>query len=243
MRETTYLLIATAGFTALFHTLIPDHWLPFVLVARSQGWSLRKTFWTTLLSAVFHVTLSLGLGIVALFLGREFTAAIGERIERFAGYGLLFFGLVYTLFFLTGSGKHQHYFPGHGGHHPLEDYHGPTEETGGTPANDGPSPRHILSRHLGDHPLSALTLAAVVGLNPCVLAIPLMMATVADGIWSLLAVGTSFAVTSIVVLVSASLLGYQGMRRLNLDFLNRYGEVVSGALIAALGLLIVLLEG
>jgi nickel/cobalt transporter (NicO) family protein len=243
VRETTYLLVATAGFTALFHTLIPDHWLPFVLVARSQGWSLSKTFWTTLLSAVFHVTLSLGLGIVALFLGREFTTAIGERIERFAGFGLLFFGLVYTLFFLTGSGKHQHYFPGHGGHHPLEDYHGPAEETEGAPAADGPSPRHILSRHLGDHPLSALTLAAVVGLNPCVLAIPLMMATVADGIGSLLAVGASFAVTSILVLVSASLLGYQGMRRLNLDFLNRYGEVVSGLLIAGLGLLIVLLEG
>jgi putative Mn2+ efflux pump MntP len=243
VRETTYLLIATAGFTALFHTLIPDHWLPFVLVARSQGWSLRKTFWTTLLSAAFHVTLSLGLGVLALFLGREFTAAIGERIERFAGFGLLFFGLVYTLFFLTGSGKHQHYFPGHGGHHPLEDYHGTGEEAGGASSADGPSPRHILSRHLGDHPLSALTLAAVVGLNPCVLAIPLMMATVADGLWSLLAVASSFAVTSIVVLVSASLLGYQGMRRLNLDFLNRYGEVVSGLLIAALGLLIVVLEG
>ena len=243
MRETTYLLVATAGFTALFHTLIPDHWLPFVLVARSQGWSLSKTFWTTLLSAVFHVTLSLGLGVVALFLGREFTTAIGEHLERFAGFGLLFFGLVYTLFFLTGSGKHQHYFPGHGGHHPLEDYCGPVEEAGGAPAADGPSPRHILSRHLGDHPLSALTLAAVVGLNPCVLAIPLMMATVADGIGSLLAVAASFAVTSVLVLVSASLLGYQGMRRLNLDFLNRYGEVVSGLLIAGLGLLIVLLEG
>ena len=243
MRETTYLLIATAGFTALFHTLIPDHWLPFVLVARSQGWSLRKTFWTTLISAVFHVTLSLGLGVLALYLGLEFTAAIGEKIERFAGYGLLFFGLVYTLFFLAGSGKHQHYFPGHGGHHQLEDYRGTGEEASGPASNEGPSHRHILSRHLGDHPLSALTLAAVVGLNPCVLAIPLMMATVADGIWSLVAVGTSFAVTSIVVLVSASLLGYQGMRRLNLDFLNRYGEVVSGALIAVLGLLMVLLEG
>lgn len=243
MRETTYLLIATAGFTALFHTLIPDHWLPFVLVARSQGWSLRKTFWTTFISAVFHVTLSLGLGILALFLGREFTAAIGEKIERFAGFGLLFFGLVYTLFFLAGSGKHQHYFPGHGGHHPLEDYRGPGEEPGGPATTEGPSRRHILSRHLGDHPLSALTLAAVVGLNPCVLAIPLMMATVADGIGSLLAVGASFAVTSIVVLVSASLLGYQGMQRLNLDFLNRYGEVVSGALIAALGLVMLLLEG
>lgn len=239
--ETTYLLIATAGFTALFHTLIPDHWLPFVLIARSQGWSLRKTFWTTLLSAIFHVTLSLGLGILALYLGKEFIRSVGERIEMVAGYGLIFFGLVYTLFFLAGGGRHQHYFPGHGAHHPLEDFGAGGEAV--SEGEEGPSRRHILSRHLGDHPLSAVTLAAVVGLNPCVLAIPLMFATIAEGIWSILAVGTSFAITSIVVLVSASMLGYQGMRRLDLAFLDRYGEVVSGLLIAVLGLLMVWLEG
>lgn len=239
MHESTYLLTATAGATALFHTLIPDHWLPFVLVARSQGWSLRKTFLTTFLSAVLHVTLSLGLGILALFLGREFMHVLGERIELMSGIGLLFFGLVYTLFFLTGGGRHQHYFPGHGEHHPVEDYRGEGAEGS---AEAGPSRRHILARHLGDHPLGAVTLAAIVGLNPCVLAIPLMFATIAEGRWAFLWVGTSFAITSIVVLVGASVLGFQGLRRVRLGFLDRYGEVVSGLLIALLGAVMVLLE-
>jgi nickel/cobalt exporter len=239
LQETTYLLTVTAGFTALIHTLIPDHWLPFVLVARSQGWSLRKTFLTTLLSAILHVTLSLGLGVLALLLGREFIHAVGERLELFAGLGLMFFGVVYTLFFLSGNGNHQHYFPGHGEHHPVEDYRGDNASEGATA---GPSRRHILAHHLGSNRLGAITLAVIVGLNPCVLAIPLMIATIGEGPWAFLWVGTSFAVTSIVVLVGASVLGFQGMRRLRLGILDRYGEVISGLLIFVLGLVMVLLE-
>ncbi len=236
MNQTTYLLIATAGATALFHTLIPDHWLPFVLVARSQNWSLRKTFVTTLVSALFHVTLSLGLGIMALFLGREFIMVVGERLELFAGWALAFFGLVYTLYFLVGGGQHQHYFPGHGEHHPHEDY-GTKEGQ----SIDGPSKPHILSRHLGDRPWGALALAAIVGLNPCVLAIPLVFATIAEDGWALLGVSLAFALTSVFVLVTASVLGYKGLKHFRLNFLNKYGEVISGVLLLLVGLAMILL--
>lgn len=235
MNQTTTLLIMTAGATALFHTLIPDHWLPFVLVARAQRWSLRKTFATTLISAVFHITLSLGLGVAALYVGKEFLVSVGERIEAFAGWTVAFFGVVYTLYFLVGGGQHQHYFPGHGEHHPVEDYHGDRGDTEGA----GPSRPHILNRHLGDRPWGALALAAVVGLNPCVLAIPVVFATIAEGLWARLAVMTSFALTSVVVLVTASVAGYHGLRQVRLGFLNRYGEVVSGLLLTFIGLLMV----
>ncbi len=237
MTQTTYLLIATAGATALFHTLIPDHWLPFVLVARSQNWTLRKTFLTTLISALFHVALSLGLGILALYLGREFILAVGERLELIAGWALAFFGAVYTLYFLVGGGQHQHYFPGHGEHHPHEDY-----QTKDNQVSEGPSKPHILSRHLGNRPWGAIALAAVVGLNPCVLAIPLVFATIAEDGWALLGVSLAFAATSVIVLVGASVLAYSGLKHLRLTFLNKYGEVISGLLITLVGLTMILLE-
>ena len=52
------LLMATAVSTALFHTLIPDHWLPFVLIGRARGWTGRTTFLVSGLSAAIHVLLS-----------------------------------------------------------------------------------------------------------------------------------------------------------------------------------------
>ena len=38
MTEATgYVLVSTAALTALLHTLIPDHWLPFLLIGRARG--------------------------------------------------------------------------------------------------------------------------------------------------------------------------------------------------------------
>jgi len=38
-----YALLTTAMATGLLHTLIPDHWLPFVLIGRAKNWSVRTT--------------------------------------------------------------------------------------------------------------------------------------------------------------------------------------------------------
>ena len=130
-----------------------------------------------------------------------------------------------------------HYFPGHGEHHPHEDY-----QTKDNQVSEGPSKPHILSRHLGDRPWGAIALAAVVGLNPCVLAIPLVFATIAEDGWALLGVSIAFAATSVIVLVGASLLAYGGLKHLRLTFLNKYGEVISGLLLTLVGLAMILLE-
>ena len=47
--------------------------------------------------------------------------------------------------------------------------------------------------------------------------------------------------TSVVVLVTASMVGLHGMKRLRFGFLNRYGEVISGLLLTAVGLAMALL--
>ena len=43
MTEAGLALILTTVITALVHTLIPDHWLPFVLVSRAERWTVRRT--------------------------------------------------------------------------------------------------------------------------------------------------------------------------------------------------------
>ena len=63
------LLLVTAAATAAIHTLIPDHWLPFVLVGRARGWSAQTTAMVSGFSAVVHTLLSIGLGSAPLRLG------------------------------------------------------------------------------------------------------------------------------------------------------------------------------
>src|SRR6185436_1051693 len=106
---TLSLMLATAVSTALFHTLIPDHWLPFVLIGRARGWSLGTTAMVSGFSALLHAGLSILLALVTLVIGLETAHARGIVLERASGVLLLVFGLAYALWAWRKGG---HFHPG-----------------------------------------------------------------------------------------------------------------------------------
>ena len=56
MSNELLIMIAAAATLALVHTLLgPDHYLPFVALARARGWTARKTAAVTALCGVGHV--------------------------------------------------------------------------------------------------------------------------------------------------------------------------------------------
>lgn len=101
-------MLLTSIWTAIIHTLIPDHWLPFVLVARARKWSLKKALWGAGLSNLFHVALTATLGMVALVVGLQLSRAIGEAMEQVAGVLLVLFGLGYAFWSWRRGGEHSH---------------------------------------------------------------------------------------------------------------------------------------
>ena len=253
MRDPLAVLLLTTISTAAFHTLIPDHWLPFVLVARTEGWDTRRTALMTAGSALLHVLFSIGLGIAALGVGRGASNAVGfgESIGRLSSVLLIIFGAAYALWFLARGG-HQHSF----GMHP---HHAPgTAHTSSTPhphdledsAGIGSSravavagvpnvrPDAVAATRRGT--LSGLSLAGIVGMNPCVLVIPYICVAGSMGTAPLLMVAGAFAVSTVVSMMGVTLIGLKGTARLESPFLMRYGEVVSGSLIALTGLVLML---
>jgi|Deesub1362A_J573_1020465.scaffolds.fasta_scaffold21770_2 putative Mn2+ efflux pump MntP len=52
------------------HAIIPTHWMPFVLVGKVEGWSLRKVMGTLLLAGGGHVGGTLVLGMIAGMVGK-----------------------------------------------------------------------------------------------------------------------------------------------------------------------------
>ena len=62
------LLIAAVSVGGL-HSLAPDHWLPFVALARSSKWSMRRLALVTTAAGIGHVASSLLLGCVGLWAG------------------------------------------------------------------------------------------------------------------------------------------------------------------------------
>ena len=219
MTQAGLALVATTIATAIVHTLIPDHWLPFVLVSRAERWSRRRTITLTAASGLLHVTLSIALGLAIVAAGRGAERAVSglhERIESLSGWMLLTFGLVYMGWFLMRGG-HVHSFGIHPHHNPQD-----------------PDPPGRLGVRLKD--LSGYTLTFVVGFNPCILLIPLVLGAAQLSALTLAAVSVAFAASTIASMVVVTLAGLHGTSHLTSPFLTRYGEAFSGALIALTGL-------
>src|SRR5213594_3028688 len=91
--------LTAAGATAALHALIPDHWLPFVLMGRARRWSVAKTLALASASGALHVILAVGLGLLTYALGRGGAEAlarrIGESLEVLSAAALALFGFAY----------------------------------------------------------------------------------------------------------------------------------------------------
>lgn len=223
MTQAGLALVLTTILTALVHTLIPDHWLPFVLVSRAEGWSAKRTVMLTAISASMHVCVSIGLGLAIVLAGRGAELAVtglADRLGSLSGLMLMLFGAAYTAWFLFRGG-HVHSFGVHPHHNP-HDAEPPAAEVTGLRA------------------ISGYALTFVVGFNPCILVIPCIYGAASLGYLTLAAVALAFGLSTIISMVVVTLAGLHGTSRLTSPFLTRYGEAISGTLIALTGLVVLL---
>ncbi len=208
-----WVVVTGSAAVGALHALLPDHWIPFVLLSKARRWDLGRSMMAVLAGGVAHLGSTAALGLIIAFLGAEAIQRIGPAAE-FAGAGILaIFGVLLALRGMkaarTGAG-HGH---GHDGDHSDHDH--------------GDAPRSDRS-HLVE--------GAVLGIRPCAEAIPVFLAAAAYGLTSsVLAVVAWVAATlgTMLVVVWLSLLG---LRSFKPEPLERYGELATGVVILLMGL-------
>jgi sulfite exporter TauE/SafE len=97
LHELTVITI-TAASIGLLHTLLgPDHYLPFIVMARARKWSLAKTTCITAMCGAGHVLSSIVLGIIGIALGISINklGAIESFRGGLAAWLLIAFGVGY----------------------------------------------------------------------------------------------------------------------------------------------------
>ena len=230
MASTTALLFLSSCTTAIIHALIPDHWLPLVLMSRAQSWSDRRTLTMVGITGVIHVLVSLAVGVTVILAGSASARGLAERLgaslESLAGLLLMLFGVLYGVW----------------AHRREALAHAVAEGPGAPP--ESPSLHahgHLLSRWARGG-LSGGALVAIIGISPCVLLQPILFASAAEGPMAAAGAAAGFAVCTVGTMLSVAYLATQGMRRLDLGFFARYGDLVSGLVIAGIGLLLFLEE-
>src|SRR5512137_167735 len=117
MSDEMSILALSAAAIAFFHTLLgPDHYLPFIAMARAQGWSLARTATITTLCGAGHILSSVLLGAVGIALGlaASFFEPLDEIRGSLAAWAFMSFGLVYLAWGLRQARKkapHSHAHP------------------------------------------------------------------------------------------------------------------------------------
>jgi len=226
----TVSMLAAAATIGFVHTLLgPDHYLPFISLARAQNWSLGRTLTTVAACGIAHVLGSAALGCIGLATG----AAIGnlEALEAgrgdLAAWAMVLFGLAYFVWGLrralvTASGLVPH---DHGGHLHI---HRPGALDHEHAAADPERPRTFWAR------------CVLFVLGPCEPLIPLFVLPASRGRWDVaLATISVFAIVTVATMLIATTVGLLGARKIQFGAAERYAHAMAGAAVAVSGLMVI----
>lgn len=229
------LLVAAAVAVGVFHTMVPDHWAPLALIARQRGWSLARTARAAALAGVGHTVSTLAIAVVVWIAGVAAAARFGNLIELLVSAALISFGTWTALSALrelrTQSGHaHVHRHEDglehvHWHDHDLDEMH----DAAAVVATDPPM-------HFHEHSTSSRTaLVLILGSSPMVEGIPAFFAAAKYGAPLLAVMSVAFALATIGTYVVLSVASVASLKSISFGPLERYGEVLSGVVIALLG--------
>ncbi len=234
------ILLMTAVSVGFLHTILgPDHYVPFVAMARSNGWSPRKTFFVTSLCGLGHIVGSVLIGAVGLILGTVILHL--EALESFRGdtaaWLLIGFGLAYLTWGILRAVRDVPHTHVHSHADGIEHSH---------------LHRHDLQhRHLHDvttveeddqRPASHVTpwvLFLIFAFGPCEVLIPLLMYPAAEANFAaIVAVVLAFALTTVLTMVTAVMLIVFGLKFVRFPDLHPYSHAIAGSAVLLCGVLV-----
>lgn len=227
MQNELFILIGTAASLGFIHTLIgPDHYLPFVAMARIGRWSASKTALVTLVCGIGHVLSSVALGFAGIALGLAATKlqAVESARGEIAAWLLIAFGLTYTTWGVHRAirGKpHEHAHIHDEGIHSHE--HGHVDD-------------HAHLHEARRHKMTPWILFTIFVFGPCEVLIPLVMYTASRH--SMMAVGLVsgvFGVSTVCTMLGVVLASHAGVSRLRMGRLERYSQAIGGLVILLCG--------
>lgn len=220
------LLIITAISVACLHTLTgPDHYIPFIALSKSRGWSLSKAIFWTVFCGCGHVWSSVLLGFGGAAIGWSLSKVKSLEAVRggVAGWCMLLFGLCYGIWGLYRANKnkpHKHFdIYADGSIYVYEHKHGQT----------------ILPQDR--HRLTPWVMFIVFLLGPCEPMIPLLYFPAAKNSWTgMLILIIIYTICTLATMIIMVVLGYYGFAFLRTEKLERHMHSIGGLTLFICGL-------
>lgn len=233
MSQELTLLTITAASIGFFHTLFgPDHYIPFIVMAKARKWSILKTTWITFLCGIGHIASSVLLGLIGIAFGVAVTSL--TKIESFRGHIaawiLIAFGLIYFIWGLRRAIRNKPHRHAHA--HIDTDAH----------AHEHIHSEEHVHVHDGQERASNLTpwiLFTIFVFGPCEPLIPILMYPAAkSNLLGIIVVTSVFGGITIVTMLGLVLVSIFGINFLPAARLERYSHALAGATIFLCGIAI-----
>jgi nickel/cobalt transporter (NicO) family protein len=231
MDNSIALLSVTAVSLGFIHTVLgPDHYLPFIVLSEAKKWSLRKTMLITFFCGIGHVLSSVILGLAGIAVGISVSKLVSVESFRgnIAAWLFIAFGLVYMVISIRNLYKkkrhtHSHFHIDKGVHTHDHDHH--LEHT------------HIHDSNAVNTTPWILFLIFVFG--PCEPLIPIVMYPAAENnISGAVIVSLLFSAVTISTMMLIVLAFKMGLSRINLKPIEKYSNLIAGAMIFFSGIAI-----
>ena len=219
------LLLLTAVSVSFLHTLAgPDHYMPFVALAKARGWSVTRTLFWTLTCGFGHVGSSVLLGLGGAALGWSVSKiSWAEQLRGgLAGWTFFGFGFVYCLWGLVRAKQnkqHKHFDVNDDGSvYVFEHRHGEAV---------APKERHAVTPWV---------MFIVFVLGPCEPMIPLLYFPAAKhSAGNMLLLVVVYTLFTLITMVTMVVLGFYGIHLLKTEKIEKYMHALGGFAILICG--------
>ena len=232
MSNELVILMITAASIGLFHTLLgPDHYLPFIVLAKARNWSVFRTAVITFLCGLGHVGSSVILGLIGISFGLALAKL--EWTESFRGeiaaWLLTAFGLVYLVWGIRRAIRNKPHTHSHAHTASVRHYHEHTH-------NDEHTHPHAAN---GKKSVTPWVLFIIFIFGPCEPLIPILMyPAAAQSLWGVSMVAAVFALVTIGTMMAVVLVSTFVIDLLPSDKLARFSHALAGAAIFLCGVAI-----
>jgi nickel/cobalt transporter (NicO) family protein len=228
MSDTTPALFAAAAGVGFGHAVLPDHWVPLAVLGRARRYPMSKIARLSGLAGVAHVLLSIVLGAVIIAVGLQFRSAVSSAQNTIIGCLLIATGIGFGALQATGHGhSHDHE---HGHDHDHDHDH---------PAGHGhrhadPDAGHGISR------LAAIMIPFGAAASPDLTILPVFLAATTAGVATAVGSVVIFGAVTIGTIVGLTLGAAKGGYQVKGEWLDRWGNAVTAAVLVVIGTLVLI---
>jgi hypothetical protein len=205
-------LLAASGGVAFGHAVLPDHWVPLALIGRTRRYPLARVARLSGLAAVAHVLVSVLLGGVIVAIGLQFRSRVEHAQDAIIGSLLIATGVGFAVLELTGHGNLQHGLDhDHGAAHP-----------------------HTTRRRA----LLAVMVPFGAAASPDLTILPVFLAAAAAGVGTAIGSLIVFAAVTIATIIALTMFATVGGYQVRGQWLDRWGNLFTAAVLVAIGVLV-----